>query len=360
MKKIKLLEQFLEEQLIKEGLFDVVTKSKAFIKNPISATKITNNGKKLAQAEIDNAANALDFEKRKLAASKAAKQKIEALKKKGDSEGAQKVKDDFADNKEVLAKAHDQKSDALTDKVSSIKDRIEDLSKKNSALKDLASLVKTAARVKKNEVLIKGADAEEKKQLKLQMQQDAEKIQGLQKGFGDYEGSGDEDKKSEDKPKDKKDVNIDTNVPGKTSTDQPVKKEPTQSAKTPADKSLTTTSDPKDEAPEDAVTRTRQEVKDIQDQISNNQNAIDSNKEKIADFKAGKYDKKKITDPEAEIARLEKDTKYAEETVINLKDDLSKAVAVADDTEKKLPKQAAESLIALKSFKDFVTEKNKS
>ena len=76
MKKIKLLEQFLAEQKIEEGLFDVVTKSKAFIKNPISATKITNNGKKLAQAEIDNAANDLDFEKRKLAASKAAKQKI--------------------------------------------------------------------------------------------------------------------------------------------------------------------------------------------------------------------------------------------------------------------------------------------
>ena len=62
MKKIKLLEQFLEEQKIEEGLFDVVTKSKAFLRNPISATKITNNGKKLAQAQVDSAANELDFE----------------------------------------------------------------------------------------------------------------------------------------------------------------------------------------------------------------------------------------------------------------------------------------------------------
>jgi hypothetical protein len=92
MKKIKLLEQFLAEQKIEEGLFDVVTKSKAFIKNPIAATKITNNGKKLAQAEIDNAANDLDFEKRKLAASKAAKQKIEAFKKKGDEQRCTKSK----------------------------------------------------------------------------------------------------------------------------------------------------------------------------------------------------------------------------------------------------------------------------
>jgi len=172
MKKIKLLEQFLEEQKLEEGLFDVVTKSKAFIKNPISATKITNNGKKLAQSQIDSAANELDFEKRKLAANKAAKTKIEALKKKGDAEAAKKVKDDYDDSSDVLKAAHDQKDDALKDKVSSVGDRIDDLSKKNSTLQDLASLVKTAARVKKNEVLLKGADEEEKKQLKIKLQKD--------------------------------------------------------------------------------------------------------------------------------------------------------------------------------------------
>jgi hypothetical protein len=344
MKKIKLLEQFLEEQKLEEGLFDVVTKSKAFVKNPISATKITNNGKKLAQAEIDNAANDLDFEKRKLAASKAAKQKIEALKKKGDSDGAQKVKDDFADNKEVLSKAHDQKSDALTDKVGSIKDRIEDLSKKNSTLQDLASLVRTAARVKKNEVLFKGADDEEKKQLKLQMKQDTEKIQGLQKGFGDYEGSGDEeDKKSEDKPQDKKDVSIDTDVPDKpASKSVPPPPPPVpKPADKPAEKPLTTTSAPKDEAPEDALARTRQDVSDQQRIISDHKGRIKDNENKIADLKAGKYDKKKISDPQAEIAKLQKSIEAETDDMAIAKTELEDLVKSAQDAESKATKAKA-------------------
>jgi hypothetical protein len=340
MKKIKLLEQFLEEQKLEEGLFDVVTKSKAFVKNPISATKITNNGKKLAQAEIDNAANDLDFEKRKLAASKAAKQKIEALKKKGDSDGAQKVKDDFADNKEVLSKAHDQKSDALTDKVGSIKDRIEDLSKKNSTLQDLASLVKTAARVKKNEVLFKGADDEEKKQLKLQMKQDTEKIQGLQKGFGDYEGSGDEEDKTDKKPEDKKDdVSIDTNVPDKPASKSVPPPPPPKPADKPAEKPLTTTSAPKDEAPEDALARTRQDVSDQQRIISDHKSRIKDNENKIADLKAGKYDKKKISDPQAEIAKLQKSIEAETDDMAIAKTELEDLVKASQDAEKKIPKK---------------------
>jgi hypothetical protein len=341
MKKIKLLEQFLAEQKIEEGLFDVVTKSKAFIKNPIAATKITNNGKKLAQAEIDNAANDLDFEKRKLAASKAAKQKIEAFKKKGDDDSAKKVKDEFDDNKEVLTKAHDQKGDALTDKVGSIKDRIDDLSKTNSTLQDLASLVRTAARVKKNEVLFKGADDEEKKQLKLQMKQDTEKIQGLQKGFGDYEGSGDEEDKTDKKPEDKKkdDVSIDTNVP-----DKPASKSvppPPPAAPKPADKPLTTSQAPKDEAPEDAVARTRQDVQDQQRIIGDHKSRIKDNENKIADLKAGKFDKKKVADPQAEIAKLQKSIETEKGDLDVAQSELGDLVKSAQDAEAKAPKKEA-------------------
>jgi hypothetical protein len=344
MKKIKLLEQFLAEQKIEEGLFDVVTKSKAFIKNPIAATKITNNGKKLAQAEIDNAANDLDFEKRKLAASKAAKQKIEAFKKKGDSDSAQKVKDEFDDNKEVLTKAHDQKSDALTDKVGSIKDRIDDLSKTNSTLQDLASLVRTAARVKKNEVLFKGADDEEKKQLKLQMKQDTEKIQGLQKGFGDYEGSGDEEDKTDKKPEDKKDdVSIDTNVPDKpsksTNTPPPPPPAAPKPADKPADKPLTTSQAPKDEAPEDAVARTRQDVQDQQRIIGDHKSRIKDNENKIADLKAGKFDKKKVADPQAEIAKLQKSIETEKGDLDVAQSELGDLVKSAQDAEAKAPKK---------------------
>jgi hypothetical protein len=345
MKKIKLLEQFLAEQKIEEGLFDVVTKSKAFIKNPIAATKITNNGKKLAQAEIDNAANDLDFEKRKLAASKAAKQKIEALKKKGDDNGAQKVKDEFADNKEVLSKAHDQKGDALTDKVGSIKDRIDDLSKDNSNLQDLASLVRTAARVKKNEVLFKGADDEEKKQLKLQMKQDTEKIQGLQKGFGDYEGSGDEEDKTDKKPEDKKkdDVSIDTNVPDKPASKSVPPPPPAapKPADKPADKPLTTSQAPKDEAPEDAVARTRQDVQDQQRIIGDHKSRIKDNENKIADLKAGKFDKKKVADPQAEIAKLQKSIETEKGDLDVAQSELGDLVKSAQDAEAKAPKKEA-------------------
>ena len=419
-KKVKLLEQFLEE-----GLFDVVTQSKAFIKNPISATKITNNGKKLAQAEVDSAANDLDFEKRKLAASKAAKQKIEALKKKGDDQGAKKVQDEFSDNKEVLSKAHDQKSDALTDKVAGIKDRIDDLSKKNSSLQDLASLVKTAARVKKNEVLFKGADDEEKKQLKLTMKQDIEKIKGIQKGFGDYEGSDEpEDKAPKDKKKD--DVTVDT---GDRESGKPAAKgtPPPPPPAQPAAK--TTTSEPAGktdkstaEKPEDKVRTARADLADAQRNMADAQRRVKDLDDKINNLKAGKYDKKTITDPKAEIASLEDQKKKAEARVEDTKADVEFTSAEADKAEKaftaskegkpepkaeapkaeapkadkpevkvppppakkeapkaeapktdkpevKVPpppkkksddeekKQAAESLTTLKSFKDFVNEK---
>lgn len=177
----------LLEEFLNEGLFDVLTSSKAFIKNPIAATKITNNGKKLAQAEIDKAASELDFQKRKFASTTATKTKIENLKKKGDTEAIAKVKDSQKDNIDIIKAARDLKNSALEDRVNSINDRINDLSGDNPDLQSLASIVKTAARIKKNEVLIKGADEEERKQLKLKLKKDSEKINNLKKGFDDYE-----------------------------------------------------------------------------------------------------------------------------------------------------------------------------
>jgi hypothetical protein len=336
-KKVKLLEQFLEE-----GLFDVVTKSKAFIKNPISATKITNNGKKLAQAEVDSAATDLDFEKRKLAASQAAKQKIEALKKKGDDKGAQKVKDELSDNRDVLAKAHDQKSDALTDKVSGIKDRIDDLSKKNSSLQDLASLVKTAARVKKNEVLFKGADDEEKKQLKLQMKDDMEKIQGIQKGFGDYKEADEPEDKSS-KPKDKKDVTIDTgddkgapsapSQPAAKDTNTPAPSTTSQKPEGTAQTKPEGAAQTKPEGSKD-ISTARQELADGQRVMANNKRAVSDLEDKIKNIESGKYDNKKIKDPKAEISRLQDELKKAKDAFGSSEEDVKMLSAELDKVEK--------------------------
>ena len=341
MKKVKLLEQFLEEQKMDEGLFDVVTKSKAFIRNPISATKITNNGKKLAQAQIDDAANDLDFEKRKLAASQAAKTKIENLKKKGDNQGAEKIKSDYDDSKEVLSKAHDLKGDALEDKVKSIEDRIEELSKKNSTLQDLASLVKTAARVKKNEVLFKGADEEEKKQLKIQIQKDTERIDNLQKGFSDYEGSKDKEEKKPEAKKD--DVTVDTKVKEQPQEQPHAAKDAEKTADAEKDKPLTTTQKPTStEKPEDEVARTREDVRSAQRNLQNLKNKIKFADEKIETIKSGKYDKKKITDPEAELKKLQDSKARMEGDLSDYQKDVEDTVKANQDAEKKVPAKKEE------------------
>ena len=341
MKKVKLLEQFLEEQKMDEGLFDVVTKSKAFIRNPISATKITNNGKKLAQAQIDDAANDLDFEKRKLAASQAAKTKIENLKKKGDNQGAEKIKSDYDDSKEVLSKAHDLKGDALEDKVKSIEDRIEELSKKNSTLQDLASLVKTAARVKKNEVLFKGADEEEKKQLKIQIQKDTERIDNLQKGFSDYEGSKDKEEKKPDAKKD--DVTVDTKVKEQPQEQPHAAKDTEKTADAEKDKPLTTTQKPTStEKPEDEVARTREDVRSAQRNLQDLKNKIKFADEKIETIKSGKYDKKKITDPEAELKKLQDSKARMEGDLPDYQKDVEDTVKANQDAEKKVPAKKEE------------------
>jgi hypothetical protein len=189
MKRVKLLEEFIAEQQIEEGLFDVITSSTAFIKNPISATKITNNGKKLVKAEVDVASLDLDYTKKKEAADAALKNKIKMLSNKGDTEAIQDFKEREASKKRILDAANKQKVEALKDKVDAIKDRIDNLSNNNSNLEDLATLVKTAARIKKNEVLIKGADDEEKNQLKSKLQNDLNRINNIKKEISDTENS---------------------------------------------------------------------------------------------------------------------------------------------------------------------------
>jgi hypothetical protein len=336
--KVKLLEQFLQDDL-NEGLFDVVTKSKAFLKNPIAATKITNNGKKLAQSEIDNAANELDYEKRKLASKKAADSKIEAANKAGNKDAVQKIKDDQNDSTEVLKAAHDQKADALKDKVESIKDRIDDLAT-NNTLKELGSLVKTASRVKRNEVLLKGADDEEKKQLKIQMKDDMEKIQDLKKGFGEYEGSDKEEKKSEAEPK---------KEPKAEPKDEPVtepKKEPTAEPKKEPNASeptepLTKTSKNADntESKEEKIASLEKDIEESNAKIKNWKNGISQKKTQM-----GSVDSKKQEILKSEIDALEKKIK-----------DATEGLAIDQQNLEELRgKEPKESFIGLKSFKDFV------
>lgn len=340
MSKVKLLEQFIEE-----GLFDVVTKSKAFVKNPISATKITNNGKNLVQAEIDNAAADLDYEKRKLASKKASDAKIEAAEKRGDTETVNQIKDKQRDSIEVLKQAHKQKTSALDDKVKGIKDRIDDLAK-NNTLKELGSLVKTAARVKRNEVLIKGADEEEKKQLKVQLQKDMEKIDNLQKGFGEYKGS--DNNKTETSKEDEKTSSKSEPEPSEKPKSEP---EPSEKPKSTEVKAPEKTVDPLEK-----LKQTRADLSDSQQIRTNIQNKIKDLDDRISSLKAGKYDKKKIQDPAAEISSLEDKKKEAESRLNDAQLDVEMTSAAAKKAEEEYlaSKKTSESFL-LKNFKDFVS-----
>jgi hypothetical protein len=175
------------------------------------------------------------------------------------------------------------------------------------------------------------------------MKQDTEKIQGLQKGFGDYEGSGDEEDKTDKKPEDKKkdDVSIDTNVPDKPASKSVPPPPPAapKPADKPADKPLTTSQAPKDEAPEDAVARTRQDVQDQQRIIGDHKSRIKDNENKIADLKAGKFDKKKVADPQAEIAKLQKSIETEKGDLDVAQSELGDLVKSAQDAEAKAPKK---------------------
>lgn len=124
-----------EQIVINEGLFD-------FVKNPIAATKLTNNAKQLAQ--------------------------VLTTKYKVEDEFDDKIADAASDKKEPLKKLKTSKISILKDKEDAITSRMDTLSGSSAGLGKMATLLKLRAKIKAAEAGIQDKDerAEKLSQLK--------------------------------------------------------------------------------------------------------------------------------------------------------------------------------------------------
>lgn len=181
------LESFLDsiyESCINENLG-------AALGSPIKYLKLKKAAKEYQQALVQKSINNLDFEKKKATGTLDAKQK------------------------EVLAAANKQKNQALSDKISGINQKIDDIAT-TKGLKTVASIAKNKSQIAAAEVALKTADGEEAKALKLKVQGLNRKIKNSQEELEDYKNS----------TEDKEDQNLD-NVKtdsGKTTGDEKAKK----------------------------------------------------------------------------------------------------------------------------------------
>ena len=164
MKRVKSFDEFVNENL------------KAAIGSPIKYTKIKNNLKKFQQTKVQKALNDVDFEKKK-------------QKSKGELD--QKTKD-------TLAAANKAKNQALADKGTAIQDRMKDLAT-TEPLKKVVTIGTTKAKVAAAETALKAADAEETKQLKVQIAKLNKKAAEETQALKDY-ASTEKDETPEEKP----------------------------------------------------------------------------------------------------------------------------------------------------------------
>ena len=154
MAKLKTYDQFLNEKLIDA------------VKNPIKFTKIKNNAKKFQKAKVAQALNDVDFAKKK------AKGKVSMTAKQ----------------KEVLAQANKAKNAALKDQADAITQRMNDLAT-TDGLKKVAALARTKSNLAANKIVLKAADGEEAKQLKIQQTKLSKKAAEQGKALADYEAT---------------------------------------------------------------------------------------------------------------------------------------------------------------------------
>lgn len=136
----------------------------AALGSPVKFTKIKNNAKKYQQALVQKALNNLDYEKKKQAA------------------GGTIDKD----KAEVLKAANAAKNQALTDKATAISDRMKDLAT-SPGLQKVKTLAISKAKVAAAETALKGADAEETKQLKVRIKELNAKAADAERAIKDYE-----------------------------------------------------------------------------------------------------------------------------------------------------------------------------
>ena len=167
MSKLKTYSEFVNEALIDA------------IKNPIKWKKIKNNAKKFQKAKVAQALNDVDYAKRK-----------------------EKGSDTLSDKqKEVLTQANKAKNTALKDTSSDISQRMDDLAT-TDGLKQVVKLAKTKSNLAANKIVLKAADGEEAKRLKIKQTKLTGKATDAQNALKDYESeSGDKDTGGGDKTK---------------------------------------------------------------------------------------------------------------------------------------------------------------
>ena len=176
MPKLKTYSEFVNEALIDA------------IKNPIKWKKIKNNAKKYQKAKVAQALNDVDNAKR--------------LEKGSDTLSAKQ--------KEVLTQANKAKNSALADTTTNIGQRMADLAT-TDGLKQVVKLAKTKSSLAANAIVLKAADGEEAKRLKIKQTKLTGKATDAQKALADYESEGN------DKPAD------DSALPTPTKTEKPPK-----------------------------------------------------------------------------------------------------------------------------------------
>tara|TARA_B100000902_G_C27270341_1_gene895928 strand:- start:134 stop:976 length:843 start_codon:yes stop_codon:yes gene_type:complete len=159
MVKLKTYDQFVNEALIDA------------VKNPIKWKKIKNNAKKYQKAKVAQALNDVDFAKKK------AKGKVSMTAKQ----------------KEVLAQANKAKNAALKDQADAITQRMNDLAT-TDGLKKVAALARTKSNLAANKIVLKAADGEEAKQLKIKQTALSKKAAEQGKALADYEDTSSDSK----------------------------------------------------------------------------------------------------------------------------------------------------------------------
>ena len=194
MPKLKTYSEFVNEALIDA------------IKNPIKWKKIKNNAKKYQKAKVAQALNDVDNAKR--------------LEKGSDTLSAKQ--------KEVLTQANKAKNSALADTTTNIGQRMADLAT-TDGLKQVVKLAKTKSSLAANAIVLKAADGEEAKRLKIKQTKLTGKATDAQKALADYESDSGEEKKDSTMPKEPEAPNTEApNTEAPNADDAPEKPDNTE------------------------------------------------------------------------------------------------------------------------------------
>jgi len=308
------LDRVVEQAINEAAPKPAQTRAGALFQNPVKFLKIKNNAKKYQQALVQKALNNVDYEK-----------KIQASGGEVD-----------ADKKEVLRQANAAKNQALTDKASAISDRMTTLAT-SPGLQAVKSLAMSKAKVAAAETALKAADAEETKQLKIQIKKLNAQAAKAEQDIKDYEKA-----------------------------EEPKAEEP-QAQEQPQQQEMPKVKDNKPAAETKPVGETKPEGEDNTEKI----NVIDSKINKLKADKQSKEDslgskkhpdvlaiERQIKAEELEKAKLggNSDDIAAAQSALNVaQDDLKAAVATEEDP---LDKEIADQEDKIAAIKNKAKDKN--